>query len=129
MFPLYEVRAAGLPDASDWESKASHLVRAAAIDTDPTTGQDLAFGFRQLVDIAERALSPSVNDPTTASQCIDVLHDLLRRLAPHPLPDGLCRDDHGTVRLVVPQYSSADYLEVALSEIWHYGSESAQIPP
>lgn len=42
--------------------------------------QDLALGFRQLVDIAERALSPSTNDPTAACQAVDVLHDLLRRL-------------------------------------------------
>ncbi len=46
-----------------------------------TRGQGLAFAFRQLVDIAQRALSPAINDPTTAVQAIDVLHDLLRRLA------------------------------------------------
>lgn len=52
----------------------------AAQDTERTMEQDLAFGFRQLVDIAERALSPSTNDPTAACQAVDVLHDLLRRL-------------------------------------------------
>ena len=39
-----------------------------------------SFGFRRLVDIAERALSPGINDPTTAIQAIDELHELLRRL-------------------------------------------------
>ncbi len=46
------------------------------------------FGLRQLLDIALRALSPGVNDPTTAVQVIDQLHDLLRRLAARPLPAG-----------------------------------------
>ena len=44
--------------------------------------QDVAFGIRQLVDIAERALSPGINDPTTATQCLDELHRILRE---HPL--------------------------------------------
>ena len=44
--------------------------------------QDVAFGIRQLVDIAERALSPGINDPTTATQCLDELHRILRRLVP-----------------------------------------------
>ena len=57
---------------------ASRLLREVAQDTERTMEQDLAFGFRQLVDIAERALSPSTNDPTTACQAVDVLHDLLR---------------------------------------------------
>ena len=42
-----------------------------------TPHQDPAFGFRQLVDIAERALSPAVNDPSTAVQALDEIHDLL----------------------------------------------------
>ena len=41
--------------------------------------QDVAFGFRQLVDLASKALSPGINDPTTAVQAIDQIHDLLRR--------------------------------------------------
>jgi uncharacterized membrane protein len=60
-----------------------------------TMEQDLAFGFRQLTDIAERALSPAVNDPTTAVQAIDVLHDLLRALATRSGPPGCWRDEDG----------------------------------
>lgn len=104
-------------------------VRAhVALDSERTSEQDLAFALRQLVDIAERALSPAVNDPTTACQCLDVLHDILRRLASRPLPDGRWTDDGGTERLVVPQYSYADYLDLAVGEIWHYGADAAQVP-
>ncbi len=103
-----------------------------AQDSERTSEQDLAFSFRQLVDIAERALSPSVNDPTTACQCIDVLHDLLRRLSGRQLPSGRWAADDlqagAVVRLSVPQYSYADFLDLAVGEIWHYGSDAAQVP-
>ncbi len=100
-----------------------------ALDSDRTMEQDLAFGFRQLVDIAEKALSPGINDPTTACQAIDILHDLLRRLATRELPTGRHPDRDGTVRLIVPQYDFADFLRVAVAEIWHYGADGMQIGP
>ncbi|MGH3826002.1 MAG: DUF2254 family protein [Pseudonocardiaceae bacterium] len=109
-------------EAPDW------LWDHIALAEERTTEQDLAFGFRQLVDIAERALSPAVNDPTTACQVVDTLHDLLRRLATRPLPSGWLADDAGQVRLLVPQYAFADYLRVVLEEIWRYGSDAAQVP-
>ena len=99
-----------------------------AQDTERTSEQDLAFSFRQLVDIAERALSPAVNDPTTACQCLDILHDLLRRLAIRHLPDGRWVDSGAVVRLMIPQYHFVDFLDLAIGEIWHYGSGAAQVP-
>ena len=89
--------------------------------------QDVAFGFRQLVDIAERALSPGINDPTTAVQALDELHDLLRRLATRPLRSGVHVDDRGAVRLVQPAERLADFLALALDEVEHYGSDSLQV--
>jgi uncharacterized membrane protein len=99
-----------------------------AIDDERTMEQDVAFGFRQLVDIAERALSPSTNDPTTACQVIDAMHDLLRRIVTRPLPTGRHAGAHDRVGLIVPQYSVEDYLDIALVEVWHYGAESTQVP-
>lgn len=80
------------------------IVGEVALDSERTMEQDLAFGFRQLVDIAERALSPAVNDPTTASQAIDAVHDLLRALASRQLPGGRSSGPDRRLRLVVPQY-------------------------
>ena len=65
--------------------------------------QDVGFGLRQLVDIAERALSPGINDPTTAVQAIDHLHDIVRRLATRALPPRQRVGDDGTSVLSVPQ--------------------------
>lgn len=104
------------------------ILEHIALDSERTSEQDLAFSFRQLVDIAERALSPAVNDPTTACQCLDILHDLLRRLAIRQLPDGRWADSGAVVRLVIPQYHFVDFLDLAVGEIWHYGSGAAQMP-
>jgi uncharacterized membrane protein len=73
-------------------------------------------------------MSPSTNDPTTACQALDVLHDLLRRLSGRHLPSGRLHDADGSLRLVVPQYSFADFVDLAVQEIWRYGSDAAQVP-
>ena len=104
------------------------ILEHIALDSERTSEQDLAFSFRQLVDIAERALSPAVNDPTTACQCLDVLHDLLRHLATRHLPQGRWADAHAVLRLTIPQYQFCDFLDLAVGEIWHYGSDAAQVP-
>jgi uncharacterized membrane protein len=106
----------------------ARLLAEVAQDTERTMEQDLAFGFRQLVDIAERALSPSTNDPTTACQALDMLHDLLRRLSARHLPSGRLSGPDGSLRLIVPQYSFADFADLAVQEIWRYGSDAAQVP-
>lgn len=104
------------------------LVGLVAVDDERTMEQDVAFGFRQLVDIAEKALSPAVNDPTTACQAIDVMHDLLRRLATRAAPSGGVADTEGRVRVSVPRYLFDDLLAVAVAEVWHYGRDSTQVP-
>jgi uncharacterized membrane protein len=57
--------------------------------------EDLAYGFRKLVDIAVRSIAQPFNDPTTAVQALHRLHDLLRQIAPRPLPCGEHRDEDG----------------------------------
>jgi len=92
-----------------------------------TMAQDPMFGFRQLIDIAEKALSPAVNDPTTAVQAIDRLHDLLRRIASVPQPTGAHADAGGTVRLVVPVPRWDEIVALACDEIRQYGAPSLQV--
>lgn len=103
------------------------FTRAVGIGIERTMEQDVAFGFRQLVDIAEKALSPAVNDPTTAVQSLDRIHDLLRQLATRPLPDGRLQSRSGELRLVVPSATWGDYVVLAFSEIRQYGTHSLQI--
>jgi uncharacterized membrane protein len=119
--PLLDVR--GDPNRLD----SVGVLRAITQGRERTLQDDVAFGFRQLVDIADRALSPGFNDPTTAVQVLDELHDLLRRLATRRLPSGVHVDEDGNVRLVVPRERLADYLSLALDEIVHYGADVAQV--
>jgi len=62
------------------------LQTAYGIDRHRTVSQDAAFGIRQIVDIALKALSPGINDTTTAVICVDYLSAILARLAPRQIP-------------------------------------------
>jgi uncharacterized membrane protein len=99
-----------------------------ATGTERTIEQDPAFAVRILVDIAIRALSPAVNDPTTAVQVLDYLEELLHSLVVQPLSStyALC-DDRGDVRVVLPGRSWADFLSLAVTEIRLYGATAPQV--
>jgi uncharacterized membrane protein len=100
------------------------------IDLGPerTMNQDVAYGMRMLVDIAERGLSEPFLDPTTTVQAIDRLHDCLRQLATRPFPDGRHRDDEGVVRLETRVIDWDGYVRLAFDEIRTAGAASPQIP-
>ncbi len=93
-----------------------------------TLEHDAAYGFRMLVDIAERSISESpFQDPTTSVQAIDRLHDCLRQLARRSFPDGTHHDDRGVVRLRVPVMEWDDYVVLAFEEIRLAGAASPQV--
>lgn len=92
-----------------------------------TTQQDPAFAFRQLVDVGEKALSPGVNDPTTAVEAIDRLHELLVALAPRSIPSAVRSDGGGQVRLILPRPSWETFVRLAFDELRHYGEGSIQV--
>jgi uncharacterized membrane protein len=112
----------------DGKVPARALLDRIGLGVERTMAQDTAFGFRQLVDIAEKALSPAINDPTTAVQSLDRIHDLLRRLVVRAMRSGRYGDDAGNLRLVVPQTSWDDYVHLAFDEIRAFGAGSIQVP-
>jgi uncharacterized membrane protein len=103
------------------------LRRAVRLGNERTFEQDPKYPIRLLVDIAIKALSPAVNDPTTAVQAIDQIEDLLRRLCRHDLDTGFVRDPDGVLRLVVPMPTWEDYLALAFDEIRQFGMTSVQV--
>jgi uncharacterized membrane protein len=104
------------------------LHRALVFKLEPTLDHDVGYGLRMLVDIAERSLSDSpFQDPTTAVQAIDRIHDILRQLARRPFPDGTHRDERGEVRLVVPVPTWEDYVLLATEEITLAGAGSPPV--
>ncbi|MFD3649862.1 DUF2254 domain-containing protein [Streptomyces cyaneofuscatus] len=93
------------------------LPYTVSVGVERTLHQDLAFGLRQLVDIALRALSTSVNDPTTAVQCLDRIVQFLAAVVRLPLGTVHHRDRSGRVRLVQEGPAWEDLVDLAFEEI------------
>jgi uncharacterized membrane protein len=120
--PLFRVHG----EASGLDEDRLH--DSLVLKLEPTLDQDVAYGIRLLVDIAERSLADSpFQDPTTAVQAIDRLHDVLRQLVRRPFPDGRHRDGAGEVRLTVPSMSWEAYVLLACQEIRLAGAGSPQV--
>jgi len=103
------------------------LQQAIAIGPERTLEQDPAFAFRIIVDIAAKALSPAINDPTTSVLALDQLHHLLRTVGQRDLGSGQVRDVAGQLRVV---YRTPDWdalVGLAVTEIRHYGKDSIQV--
>ena len=95
----------------------SNLRRGIHLARERTAEQDPKYPIRLLVDIAINALSPAINDPTTAVQAIDQIEDLLRRLGRRDLDAGQARDAKGVLRLIFPMPTWEDYLALAFDEV------------
>lgn len=103
------------------------LKNAIELGEERTFAQDPKYALRLIVDIAIKALSPAINDPTTAVQALAQIEDLLLRLGCFRLKIGGFRDGHGTLRLVIQFPVWDDYLRLALDEIRTYGEGSVQV--
>ncbi len=120
--PLFRVHG----EPADLDEDRLH--EALILKLEPTLDEDVAYGLRLLVDIAERSLADSpFQDPTTAVQAIDRLHDILRQLVRRPFPDGRHRDEAGEVRLTVRSMSWEAYVHLAFDEIRLAGAGSPQV--
>jgi uncharacterized membrane protein len=103
------------------------VLQGIVLGQERTALQDSKYPIRLLVDIAIRALSPAVNDPTTAVQALNQIDDLLRRLGRCRLDVGRVADSAGVLRLRYPSPTWEDFLDLALLEIMYYGATSVQV--
>ena len=103
------------------------LHASIAIGPERTMEQDPRFAFRILVDIAIKALSPAINDPTTAVLALDQIHNLLLDVGKRRLEPGRARDAQGHLRLYFETPSWNDYVSLAVTEIRQYGGSSVQV--
>jgi uncharacterized membrane protein len=101
---------------------AEEVADAVQVGFERTMVQDVLFGLRRLVDIANRALSPAINDPYTAIQAGHHLSVLLCLLARRQLGDQLCRDQQGTLRVAVPLPDFPEYLVRSTAQIRRFGA-------
>ncbi|MEU0275750.1 DUF2254 domain-containing protein [Streptomyces sp. NPDC006307] len=118
--PVLAVHGGRAPDAGILRS-------AVSVGVDRTFHQDVAFGLRQLVDIALRAMSAAVNDPTTAVQCLDRIVQFLAVVAARPLGAVVHRDRRGAVRLVQAVPDWEDMVDLGFAELRACAAGSPQV--
>jgi uncharacterized membrane protein len=92
-----------------------------------THEQDPEFAFSQLVEIAIRSLSPGINDPFTATTCLDWLSVGLCELAARDLPSPYRYDDRNTLRLIVPGVNFVDIANLVFTRIRQYSRASIMV--
>jgi uncharacterized membrane protein len=103
------------------------LHAAVAFGPERTLEQDATFAFRVIVDVAIKALSSAINDPTTAVVAIDQLHRLLRAVGRRHLHDDVIRDAGGAIRVVLRTPNWEDFVALACREIRLYGASNFQV--
>lgn len=119
---LFHLRGAGVSRVDD-----RFLCGQVALGRERTIEQDSTFAFRVIVDIALKALSPAINDPTTAVIAIDQLQRLLRTVGGRELRDDRIFDGDGELRVIFHTPNWKDFLDLTFSEIRLYGAGNFQV--
>jgi uncharacterized membrane protein len=119
--PLLRLRG-GKRQIPEWQ-----LRRTVNLGSQRTIEQDPKYAIRLIADVACKALSAAINDPTTAVQAIDQLDDLLRRIGSRHLDVGYIYDRQGALRVVYPTPTWEDFVGLALDEIRYFGASSLQV--
>ena len=119
--PIFRVRGGGR------SLDEGLLGQRIVLGAERTIEQDPAFPFRIIVDIAAKALSPAINDPTTAVLALDQIHHLLRNLGHRKLDSGLIFDRDQRLRLAYRTPDWEAFLDLAVTEIRHFGASSIQV--
>jgi uncharacterized membrane protein len=106
---------------------ASELVGAFDLGPSRTLQQDVEFGVLQIVDIGLKAISPAVNDPTTAVSCVDQLSRILIRFASRELPAPILYDPPGVARVMIPWINFEGMLRSAFEQIRLYSKSDVAV--
>jgi uncharacterized membrane protein len=104
------------------------LRERVALGPERTMQQDPGFAFRILVDLASKALSPAINDPTTAVLAVDQIHALLHAVGTRRLDTGRGKDSSELGRFLYRTPDWDDFVFLAVVEIRQFGQSSIQIP-
>ncbi|BBX16886.1 hypothetical protein MDUV_17460 [Mycolicibacterium duvalii] len=114
---------------TDEQLTALHDCVAASlhVGTERTASQDIGYGLRQLTDVVVRALSPGINDPTTAVHALNSCSAALCELAGYRLGRRVLRDDHHVVRVVIARPDFADLLDGVCAQTRLYGASDPAV--
>jgi uncharacterized membrane protein len=119
--PLFRIRSGGRP------VDEGALRACVTTGSERTMEQDPRFAIRILVDIASKALSPGINDPTTAVLALDQIHRLLMYVGKRRLDAGQTRDANDRLRVCYRTPTWTDFVSLAVTEIRHFGASSMQV--
>jgi uncharacterized membrane protein len=103
------------------------VVRLVRLERERSHVEDPAYGIRKLVDIAERGLAEPFQDPSTAVQAFDRIHDILRLIAVRKIPSGEHRDTRGELRLKTRSLQWDGYVLLGFEELCVAGAGSPQV--
>lgn len=129
----------GVPIGSAWQRDGQNLDGAsvahlqdeasAAVRTgfERTGAQDVGFGLRQLTDVTNKALSPGINDPTTAIHALGHMSALLGEMAHRNLGPVRLRDENGQIRVVLNRPDLGALVDVAITQPRRYGKSDPQV--
>ena len=120
--PLFLLRGRGALEIDERK-----LQGQVAFGPERTIEQDSTFAFRVIVDIAIKALSPAINDPTTAVLSIDQLQHLLRTAGDRNLHNERLFDGDGELRVIFQTPNWDDFVHLTFNEIRRYGAGSTQV--
>lgn len=100
-----------------WDDVQDDVEEALLLGPERTDDQDAEFAIDQLVEVAVRALSPGINDPFTAKNCIKVLGTAMAELDEKGIPGGVLHDDEGLLRIATQTYTYSGFLDAAFNQI------------
>lgn len=112
------------PDLDDLHECVNDVV---IVDVRRTPRQDVECAIEELAEVAVRSLSPGINDPFTAINCVDRLGAALSRFADRAIPSPRRHDDEGVLRVIARPYSFAGALGAAFNQIRQYGRNSVAV--
>lgn len=125
-----EAVVAGTPVAHAWPDSGGAPVDvveleealdgALRLDYERSAARDVAYGLRKIMDIVVRALSPGINDPTTAVHALSHASALLCELSERPALDREIRDDDDSVRISIPAWELTALLHLVMEESLMY---------
>lgn len=121
--PLFSVS----PPSGVSDELTARLERVVTVGKQRSMHHDIAFAIQQLVDVALRAISPGINDPTTAMTCIDRLTEILVAVGPRDLGDGVHRDACGEVRVLTRPVDFRELVNLAFDQIRHFAGDMPSV--
>ena len=111
----------------DWNRLQGALRDSIGVGFERTSAQDISYGLRQLTDVVNKALSPGINDPTTAIHALSHISAILCQIAGRTLRSVVLRDADDKVRVVLRRAGFAEVLDVAITQPRLYGSPDPQV--